>query len=131
MADRQQDRTAARGTWGTVEWALDARLRMPAREFFLALDAADQRKVAALFQWLASEGRVPNREKFKGLGVQGGGLWEFKSHQIRLLGDFRPGARFVVALGLRKKQDDLRPADVQTALRIMRENDEIERREKR
>jgi hypothetical protein len=33
-----------------VEWALDARLRMPAREFFLALDPADQRKVAALFQ---------------------------------------------------------------------------------
>src|SRR5262245_42836473 len=105
------ERTAARGTWGTVEWALDARLRMPAREFFLALDPVDQRKVAALFQWLATEGRVPNREKFKGLGAKASGLWEFKSHQIRFLGDFRPGARFVVALGLRKKQDDLREAD--------------------
>jgi hypothetical protein len=122
------ERTAARGTWGTVEWALDARLRMPAREFFLALDPADQRKVAALFQWLATEGRVPNREKFKGLGTKGAGLWEFKSFQIRFLGDFRPGARFVVALGLRKKQDDLRRADVEAAARVMTENDVVERR---
>jgi hypothetical protein len=122
------ERTAAQGGWGTVEWALDARLRMPAREFFLVLEPADQRKVAALFQWLATEGRVPNREKFKGLGTQGAGLWEFKSFQIRFLGDFRPGARFVVALGLRKKQDAIRPADVQAAARIMAENDSIERR---
>lgn len=122
------ERIAARGTWGTVEWALDARGRMPARDFFLALDPADQRKVAALFQWLATEGRVPNREKFKGLGVQGMGQWEFKSHQVRFLGDFRPGARFVVALGLRKKQDSLRPADVQVAARIMAENDVVERK---
>jgi hypothetical protein len=124
-------RIAATGTWGTVEWAFDARVNLPAKEFFLALDASDQRKVAALFQWLATEGRVPNREKFKGLGVQGGGLWEFKSFQIRFLGDFRPGARFLVALGLRKKQDALRPADVQTALRILAENDAVERRTKR
>lgn len=78
----------------------------------------------------ASEGRVPNREKFKGLGIQGGGLWEFKSHQIRFLGDFRPGARFLVALGLRKKQDALRPEDIKTAVRILAENDEIERKDK-
>jgi hypothetical protein len=71
---------------------------------------------------------MPNREKFKGLGVQGAGLWEFKSHQVRFLGDFRPGARFVLALGLRKKQDALRPADVQAAARIMAENDAVERK---
>lgn len=122
------ERIAAEGTWGTVEWALDSRKRMPAREFFLGLEPADQRKVAALFQWLATEGRVPNREKFKGLGTKASGLWEFKSHQIRFLGDFRPGARFVVALGLRKKQDALRPADVEVAARIMVENDAVERK---
>jgi hypothetical protein len=125
------ERIAAQGTWGTVEWAIDLRLRLVAKEFFLALEGGDQRKVAALFQWLATEGRVPNREKFKGLGVQGLGLWEFKSHQIRFLGDFRPGARFVVALGLRKKQDALRPADIQNAARIMKENDVVEGRTKR
>lgn len=125
------ERVAAKGTWGTVVWALDARGEMPAQVFFLSLDAGDQRKVAALFQWMASEGRVPNREKFKGLGVQGKGLWEFKSFQIRFLGDFRPGARFVVALGLRKKQDVLRPADIETAARIMKENDVMEGRIKR
>jgi hypothetical protein len=130
MSEKSGDRTAAKGTWGTVEWALDLRLRMPGLEFFMTLDPADQRKVAALFQWLASDGRVPNREKFKGLGRDAGGLWEFKSFQIRFLGDFRPGARFLVALGLLKKQDELRPQDIATALRILTENDQVEKKGK-
>jgi Phage derived protein Gp49-like (DUF891) len=125
------ERIAAEGTWGTVEWAFDLRDRMPAKEFFLALDASDQRKIAALFQWLASDGRVPNREKFKGLGADSFGLWEFKSFQIRFLGDFRPGARFVVALGLTKKKDALKPADLKAADRILKENDQVERRAKK
>jgi hypothetical protein len=124
------DRTAAKGTWGTVEWALDLRLGMVAKAFYDALEAGDKGKVVALFQWLANVGRIPNREKFKSLGAQGGGLWEFKSFQIRFLGDFRPGYRFVVAFGVRKKKDDLRAEDITTALRILAENDQVERRAK-
>jgi hypothetical protein len=74
---------------------------------------------------LAQTGRISNREKFKQLGQRagaGGGLWEFKSHQIRLIGDFRPGRRFVVAHGTRKKRDELGRQDIETALRILSEN---------
>jgi hypothetical protein len=52
--------------------------------------------VLALFQILGETGKILNREKFKGLGEQGLGLFEFKSFQIRFIGDFRPGKRFVV-----------------------------------
>ncbi len=88
-------------------------------EFFLSLDAADQAKMLALFRMLAETGRIPNREKFKSLGE---GLFEFKSFQLRFLGDFRPGRRFVIAFGLRKKKDKLDRADIETAVRILRES---------
>lgn len=120
------ERIAAKGTWGTVEWALDARLRMPAQEFFLSLDQVDRDKILALFARLASFGRIDNRERFKALGSKGGNLFEFKSHQLRFLGDFRPGKRFLVAHGLRKKQDSLDPSDIQVALRVLAENDRAE-----
>lgn len=128
MAERihQEERVAARGTWGTVEWAFDARRAMPARDFFLALDANDQHKLLALFQRLAEAGQIWNHEKFKGLGGEHG-LWEFKSFQVRVLGDFRPGHRFVLAHGLRKKQDKINPNDILVAVRVLRENDAVEK----
>ena len=122
----QNERVAARGTWGTVEWALDARRAMPAREFFLTLGASDQAKMLALFQRLAEAGQIWNREKFKGLGGKHG-LWEFKSFQVRMLGDFRPNHRFLVAHGLIKKQDNLSPSDILIAMRVLAENDAVEK----
>jgi hypothetical protein len=118
------NRVAARGSWGTVEWAMDARGQEPAYTFFLALHESYRAKMVALFTRLAATGQIPNREKFKALGAQGLGLFEFKSFQVRFIGDFRPGKRFVVAHGLQKKKDELDPADVQTAARILGENDQ-------
>jgi hypothetical protein len=60
----------------------------------------------------------------KSLGAQGFGLFEFKSFQVRFLGDFRPGKRFLLAHGVQKKKDELDLADVQTAVRILKENDQ-------
>ncbi len=126
------NRHAAEGQWGRVEWALDAEGQCPARDFYETLEAADQAKMLALFQRLAAMGVIINREKFRQLGDKakrdGAGLFEFKSHQLRFIGDFRPGGRFVIAHAVRKKQDDLRPVDIAVALRILRQNDEAERR---
>jgi hypothetical protein len=121
----------AKGTWGTVEWARAASGQEPAYSFFLALDAAYQAKVLALFQMLAETGRIQNREKFKSLGEQGQGLFEFKSFQIRFIGDFRPGKRFVVAHGVQKKKDELDKSDIQAAVRIMQESDQRDAKERR
>jgi len=55
------------------------------------------------------------------LGKTGGGLWEFKRYQLRFL-----GGRFLVAHGLRKKKDDLDPADIARAKRTLEDNDKRE-----
>lgn len=111
----------------TVEWAVDSRGHMPALEFFKELTLADRQKVGVLFKRLADKGDITSREHFKCLGKSGGGLWEFKRHQIRFIGDYRPGGRFVIALGVRKKRDELNPADIKKAQRILAEHDARER----
>ena len=59
---------AARGGWGIVEWAVDSRGQMPARELYLNLPDEDKAKVLLLFKRLADFGRISNTEKFKQLG---------------------------------------------------------------
>jgi hypothetical protein len=124
-------RIAAKGSWGTVEWAVDSRGDVPAREFFELLPTEDQAKVNALFRRLAEDGTIWNREKFRQLGEKAGskgrGLWEFKSFQIRLIGAFRTGKRFIIAHGLQKKKDNLPEQEIKKAIRILEEHDSRER----
>ena len=115
---------AVQGPKLTVEWAIDLRGRTPALEFFKELAREDRQKVLSLFKRLADEGEISNRELFKSLGKQGLGLWEFKRFQLRFLGDYRPGGRFLVAVGVRKKRDDLNDSDIDRARRILTEHDE-------
>lgn len=115
---------AASGRWGTIEWAVLQDNAIPqAREFYLAQSESDKAKLLVLFQRLAEVGRFSNTEKFKQLGEHAGkhgkGLWEFKSFQLRFLGDFRPGCRFILAQGVRKKQDDLRKSDIEKAIHVL------------
>ncbi len=61
-------------------------------------------------------------------GPKARGLWECKSFQIRFIGDFRPGGRFIIAHGLdNKKKDNLPKPDIEKAVRILEEHDSIER----
>lgn len=97
---------------------------MPAREFFFAQSENDRAKLMALFTRLADSGVIADRERFKKLGARAGhgkDLFEFKSFQLRILGEFRPGRIFVLAHGVRKKKDELNRADIEKALRILAE----------
>jgi len=123
---------AAEGSWGTVEWAVDSRGDLPARDVYLSLLDKNKAKVDALFRRLAESGPILNREKFRKLGEKAGpkarGLWECKSFQIRFIGDFRPGGRFIIAHGLdNKKKDNLPKPDIEKAVRILEEHDSRER----
>ncbi len=121
---------AAAGKWGKVEWATDENGNMPARSYYLDLTDNDKAKILALFQRLADQGFIQNREKFKKLGSKAKGkgseLWEFKSFQHRFLGDFRPRSRFIIAHALQKKSDNLPTSDIARAIRILQENDQQE-----
>jgi hypothetical protein len=66
------ERVAARGAWGTVEWAVGKEGSLPARADYERLDTDRKAKVAALFQRLAEVGRINNREQFRKLGERGG-----------------------------------------------------------
>lgn len=66
----------------------------------------------ALFKLIADSGWINNREKFKKLED---GVYEFKSFQLRFLGDFDGRGRFVVVHGLRKKKDKLSASDLDVA----------------
>lgn len=115
-----------------MEWAVDAKRTMPAKEEFDRLPDRDKAKVSALFLRLAEMGRIVNREKFRNLGQKSGKrgsgaeLWEFKSFQDRFIGDFRPRNRFLVATYTKKKKDNLDPSAVARAVRVMAENDAFE-----
>jgi hypothetical protein len=115
---------AVKGQKLTIEWAIDSRGRMPALDFYRELSREERQRVLALFKRLADVGDIASREHFKSLGKSGDNLWEFKRSQLRFLGDYRPGGRFIVALGLRKKKDVLNRSDIEKASRILAEHDE-------
>ena len=125
MADKGN--IAAEGAKGVVVWAIDARGRMPAREYFDGLAEGEKAKVLAVFQLLADQWKITNPEKFGRLGSRAKGdgrkLFKFKSFQQRFLGDYRPGFTFVVAHGTLKKKDDMDPTDIATAVRVLAEHD--------
>lgn len=130
MSDSLQ--IAARGAWGTVEWAVASNGKSPAMEFFQEeLTDAEKARTQVLFQRLAQTGRIWNEELFKNLGERAGAegrrLYEFKRFQIRFIGAFRPRGRFIIAVGVRKKKDDLSRSDIERALQILAQHDERER----
>jgi hypothetical protein len=116
---------AAKGKHFTVVWAIARNGKSEAKEFFERLAASEQAKMTALFQRLADHGSITNREQFRQLGQRAKGeakkLWEFKRFQTRMLGEFRPGRIFAIALGVTKKSDELKSSDVDKAMRILSE----------
>ena len=63
---------AAESRWGSIVWAVEASGKVPAREFFQALEDRNAAKMQALFNRLADDGFIRNDEKFKKLCNRGG-----------------------------------------------------------
>lgn len=103
-----------------LEWAVGKNGDAPARTFFETLKPKEKAQILALFKRLADHGRIDNRQQFKRLNRN---LWEFKKFQLRFLGDYRAGGRFLVALGVRKKKDKHSRKDLEKAERILKEAD--------
>lgn len=107
---------ACQGEQFTVEWALDANGTARGLEYFNGLTEQDQVKAIALIGRLADHGLISNGQKFKKLDDD---LWELKSFQTRLLGDFRKGRRFLIAYGVTKKDDRHKKKDLRVAKSIL------------
>ncbi len=108
-------------------WAVDATGQCPARKDFYRLPEKDRAKFFERFKLLAQHGKINNKELFRKLSPRN--LWEFKKYQTRLIGDFRPGKRFLVAHCVKgKKTDKIAPRELDKAERILQENDAVESR---
>jgi hypothetical protein len=127
---------AASGSWGAVEWAATMNGgTVQAKVDYDALGDEARGKVLALFNRLATVGRIDNREKFRQLGKKAKGkaqgFWEFKSFQDRFIGDFRSGKRFIVGAYTKKKKDNLKEEDVDRAVKALEANDKWDEQQKK
>ena len=114
----------------TIEFAIRSNGTMPAKDFYdNELSEQERTKLKPPITRLADDGRVDNKERFKKVeGTEE--LFEFKSHQVRILGFFRPCGRFVLTHGLRKKQDKLPKSEIKMAETIRAEHIEREQKPK-
>ena len=91
-----------------------------AKQFFDSLDERDQAKLQTLFDMMASQGKIVNREKFKQIN---GALYEFKAGQLRMPCFFDSKNRIVITHGFRKKADDIPPSEIRRAEGVRRDYD--------
>lgn len=115
-------REICRGRWGSVIMAVLAKQVCPAVDFIAEQKPGDKAKLMALFERYAEYGPIPNREKFKKVADN---LFEFKSFQLRMF-CYQKGRQLVLTHGVKKKRDDLRPADIERAKRIRNEYEGIQ-----
>lgn len=95
-----------------IVWAKLPEGDSPGRDFFESLAERDQAKLQALFDMMASQGKIANREKFKQLE---GRIYEFKAHQLRMPCFFDSKNRIVVTHGFRKKSSNTPPGEIRRA----------------
>jgi hypothetical protein len=104
----------------TISFARENSGRYPGAEFFESLDRADKAKLMVLFKMLGDHGRIANPEK---LGNLKNGLFEFKSHQIRMPFAYAATRRLVVIThGFIKKSPKASSEEISRAWRIFNED---------
>jgi phage-related protein len=114
-------RIAYKGASFTIAFARERNDACPGCEFFDQLDLSDKAKLMALFRIAGDHGKFHNREKF---GDLGGGLFEFKSFQIRMPFAYAQSERSLILIthGFIKKKDKTSKEDIARARRIFEED---------
>jgi|ERR1017187_2734161 hypothetical protein len=106
----------------TVVYAVRANGTSPGFEFYRdELTEKEQAQMLRLFNKMAEQGRIANKEQFK--RIEGTDkLWEFKNFKIRMPCYFLPGNLVVITHGFRKYRDRIDPGEIGRAESIMRED---------
>jgi hypothetical protein len=112
-----------KGKFHTVELAITANDRCPAKKFLNGLSKDDRAKILRVIKRLADEGKIANREQFK--KIEGENFFEFKNFQIRMPCYLHTGGRIIITHGFIKKEDSIRPEEIDRMKRI---RDEYEKR---
>jgi hypothetical protein len=112
-----------KGKVHSVELAITANGRCPAEKFLNSLSKDEREKILRVIKRLADEGKVANREQFK--KIEGEEFFEFKNSQIRMPCYFHATGRLIITHGFIKKEDRIRPEEIDRMKRI---RDEYEKR---
>ncbi len=112
-----------KGKFHTVELAITANGKCPAKKFLNGLSKLDREKILRVIKRLADEGKVTNREQFK--KIEGENFFEFKNFQIRMPCYFQADGRIIITHGFPKKEDSIKPEEIDRMKRI---RDEYEKR---
>ena len=91
----------------------------PVGEFLDDLDDKKRTKLDVIFEVLGDHPGFHNRKRFKKV-EKSDGIFEIKSHQIRILGFYAPGRRLILAHAVVKKGDNLKKADIRKVEEIKR-----------
>ncbi len=114
-------RVAWQGVEFVVAFAREKNGGCPACEFFDGLSLPDKAKLMALFRIAGDLGKFHNPEKF---GDLGGGLYEFKSFQIRMPFAYAKRERGLILIthGFIKKKARTPREEIDRAWRIFNED---------
>ena len=105
----------------TISFAREQNGACPSADFFDELSQLDKAKLMALFVIAGEHANFHNREKF---GDLGGGMFEFKSGQIRMPFAYAKSDRRLILIthGFVKKKDRAPQKEIARAWRIYNED---------
>lgn len=112
------DNLVVRGPRATIEYAVQANGRMPAKEGLRRLSERERARLYVLFERYAREGRILNPDQFK---KEEGEIWSFKRDQSRVP-CFLRGQRVILTHVFTKKRQRWPRREFQRAERIMNEH---------
>ncbi len=93
---------------------------VPAEEWLESQSEVKQQKFAALFAWMADQGKIWNERKFKHL-TGSDQIFEFKADEGRVLCFFVVGKRLILTHGFSKKGDKTPKGEIARAEAIKKD----------
>lgn len=118
MAGKADDNIVLTRDWGSIAYAVRSNGNMPAKAFLESLSRQERIKFETLFEFMACQGRISNKEKFRKLHGQ---IWEFKSGQFRIA-CFQKSNIWFLTHGFVKKTGKTRNIEKKRAEEIRKEH---------
>lgn len=103
-----------------IEFYVAVSGEVPTEEWLENESEAKQQKFAALFAWMADQGKIFNERKFKHL-TGSDQIFEFKADDGRMLCFFVLGKRLVLTHGFSKKGDKIPKGEIARAEAIKKD----------
>lgn len=120
MAQKPTAKLVYQGKAFRIEFYVSESGASPAEDWLESQGESRQQKFAALFAWMADQGKIWNERKFKHLEGSNQ-IFEFKSDEGRVLCFFMIGRRLILTHGFTKKGDKIPKGEIERAEMIKKD----------